>query len=592
MSSTTPYQGGRPIDDAPPTPTSSAGASISPRNSARRRRSPQSSPTNSLSIDLCDGSNNGSNPSSPTASAADDDDDGNASFVERRATVRETVCNFVYGKSKALVFGQFLAFILASTGAIQSSLHLDCNLSAPTFSMLSFYFPLMVICLAILVWKEKGHAWTEKAQAYLCRWQTLQSTLSRRESCASLSDQNGLQMQQEEPGEDDIAASEAQNGTQQHPPESAFPRSESAFLRSKERVRAIPEKRNQLLSRWVQHPPSLNVLDGLYVDSHPEDNDVSNAQASPETRPHTFFGIFPLKAPLRTYAIIAFVDVYANYCTILAFKYTTITNVQLFDALAIPSAIIVSKCFFGRRYTKLHIAGVLICSVGIAINFVQNYNEDKHMKQIGDDEETEQEQLIEEAYPYKIRGDFLAILGGILFGIDNTVQEVTVKDSSLTEYLGVMTFFASIISGFQSLILERQAIRDFVDQSGSSTCSEGKGLLLFELFSIGGVVMYSGIGLFLQFSDAAFFNLSILTADAWAVLFSLGEGFKPPGTFYAALVITVSGVFIYETAPSPVVNKAIEGEIELAETDSTGLREEQNETGGVPSSSLPRSELI
>jgi hypothetical protein len=45
----------------------------------------------------------------------------------------------------------------------------------------------------------------------------------------------------------------------------------------------------------------------------------------------------------------------------------------------------------------------------------------------------------------------------------------------------------------------------------------------------------------------------MLTGDAWAVIFSVyGEGISPPPTFYVALVITLSGVIIYETAPSPV----------------------------------------
>ena len=64
---------------------------------------------------------------------------------------------------------------------------------------------------------------------------------------------------------------------------------------------------------------------------------------------------------------------------------------------------------------------------------------------------------------------------------------------------------------------------------------------------------YTGISSFLQISDAAFFNLSLLTGDAWAVAFSVfGEGIKLPASFHVALIITVSGVFIYETAPSPV----------------------------------------
>ena len=74
--------------------------------------------------------------------------------------------------------------------------------------------------------------------------------------------------------------------------------------------------------------------------------------------------------------------------------------------------------------------------------------------------------------------------------------------------------------------------------------------------------------------------LSLLTGDAWAVAFSVfAEGIKPPPTFYVALAITLSGVIIYETAPSPVVDTQQEdiGDLQLTETDSTRRTVDQNE---------------
>jgi solute carrier family 35 protein F1/2 len=80
------------------------------------------------------------------------------------------------------------------------------------------------------------------------------------------------------------------------------------------------------------------------------------------------------------------------------------------------------------------------------------------------------------------------------------------------------------------------------------------------------------VGYFLQISDATFFNLSLMTGDAWAVAFSVfAEGIKPPPTFYIALILTMSGVIIYETAPSPVVNtnKEIEEDTQAIDRDLT-----------------------
>ncbi len=68
---------------------------------------------------------------------------------------------------------------------------------------------------------------------------------------------------------------------------------------------------------------------------------------------------------------------------------------------------------------------------------------------------------------------------------------------------------------------------------------------------------------------------SLLTGDAWAVVFSVfAEGIVPAPSFYVALFITLTGVVIYETAPSPVIKpKKVPGvlcEIQLTEHHRAG----------------------
>ncbi|KAL7461513.1 hypothetical protein ACHAXS_001931 [Conticribra weissflogii] len=311
------------------------------------------------------------------------------------------------------------------------------------------------------------------------------------------------------------------------------------------------------------------------------------SRSSSNVKQYSLLGI-PLQSSPLLYATVACTDVYANYVTILAFKYTTITSVSLFDALAIPSAMIVSKLFVGRMYMKVHIIGVMVCCVGIAINIFQDYREDEHLKQSNEMFENEQEQLVEKDYPHKMTGDILAITGGILFGITNTLGEVAVKNwGSRTEYLGCMCFFASIISFVQALALEKDNISAFFHQGDNENCSEAEGLTLLFAFSAASVMNYAGISSFLQLSEAAFLNLSLLTGDAWAVAFSVfAEGIIPPPSFYVALVITVSGVFIYETAPSPVVDDRNPPEPGLAETTSSELFRNEIELGDLEKKSI------
>mmetsp|Transcript_32960 Transcript_32960/g.67365 ORF Transcript_32960/g.67365 Transcript_32960/m.67365 type:complete len:561 (+) Transcript_32960:52-1734(+) len=473
-------------------------------------------------------------------------------------TMRETACNYVFGNCKALIFGQFLSLFLAGTGAIQSSLYLSCGLSAPTFSMFTFYFPLSIITMSRLIYQSRCNP--------SCTRQLSSSSLQEQgQQIIECQTCNALPRQRK------------QNTTK------------SSKIRT--RIRAKPEKRNHLLSHWsTQMDDMYNTRERTHDQFNTEedagylmasnDNNIANStcrecseQRTSSQKSHSLFGIIPLKCNPLLYAAVAVTDVYANYATILAFKYTTLTSVSLFDALAIPSAIILSRFAFGRRYTKVHICSIGICCVGITINALQDYKEDKALELSDDAVESEQEELIEADYPHKMLGDTLAIIGGILFGIDNTLQEVAVRDwGSQLEYLGCMTFFATVISFLQMMTLERDEILDFFRQSDSDTCPQYVGLLLLFAFSVGGMLNYLGISAFLRISDAAFLNLSLLTGDAWAVLYSVyAEHIYPPGTFYVALVITVTGVLIYETAPSPVTDNKVEerpevlGEIQLVE---------------------------
>ena len=115
---TTPYQGSDNVPLTPPSIHSSA--SVSSHGSTARRRkskSPSLSPTNnnlslSLSSEVEDGSggNEHSNNSDLNGEVPQYPED-----YERRATMRQMICNYAIGKSKALVFGQLLAFWLVST---------------------------------------------------------------------------------------------------------------------------------------------------------------------------------------------------------------------------------------------------------------------------------------------------------------------------------------------------------------------------------------------------------------------------------------------------------------------------------------------
>jgi hypothetical protein len=62
--------------------------------------------------------------------------------VHRPTILEQSAVYHVRHNYKTLLFGQLLSaeFVLASTGAAQATLHLNCDLSAPTFTIGIIYF--------------------------------------------------------------------------------------------------------------------------------------------------------------------------------------------------------------------------------------------------------------------------------------------------------------------------------------------------------------------------------------------------------------------------------------------------------------------
>lgn len=269
------------------------------------------------------------------------------------------------------------------------------------------------------------------------------------------------------------------------------------------------------------------------------DRNFKYSSSSPYTFPGTSM---PLGAPWWFFFVLAILNVEANFFTILAFRYTTLTSITLFDSLAIPAAMFTSKQLLGCKYYPSHIAGAAICFVGVVIN-------------VAVDLQIEEEEDLENpgAADHRMLGDVLAMAGGILYGVNDTLQELMVKKFSQTEFLGLLGFYGTLISVVQVLFLEMEEVAKFFN--GESRCETETGLSLLAVFFVATYTNYVGRAKFLTISEAALLNLSLLTADLFSVLFSVFvEHIHPNPVFYAALVLIMSGVVVYEIGPSPMVD--------------------------------------
>lgn len=429
-----------------------------------------------------------------------------------RCSFHRQALYFLCHNWKILLAGQALSLLLASAGAAQATLHLDCGLSAPTFTMTLIYLGLSTNMILLIVRDTKVMSQQSLAQE--------EDTLDARETIIlSNNDDDDLNLN------DDFEVE----------------------TREKELDSSTREVNGYKDS--VVEDESTGKTDPAVENNLSEE--PSNNSALTKYQSTCCCGLITLHQPLWWYLMLAFLDVEANAITVLAFRYTTLTSVTLFDALAIPSAVIISKCWLRRKYRCMHFVGVMVCMVGVLANVLTDYESDRSSNSDNPHEVKE--------YPHKLRGDVCAILGGILFGLGDVLTEATVSATGdVTEYLAMMGSFAFGISLVQSLLLEWDDLLEFFadDDAHSSTCSLRKGWAL--LFTFCGVTMlsYTGGSRFLMVSEAAFFNLSLLTGDLWSVIFAIvAERIVPQPLFFVALVFVLSGVVLYEMAPSPAEEK-------------------------------------
>jgi solute carrier family 35 protein F1/2 len=307
----------------------------------------------------------------------------------------------------------------------------------------------------------------------------------------------------------------------------------------------LKERRNKLIHR------------SSGVNDTERDSDVIQQQQPQDSKRYSFCNVLSLEASPWAYLGIAFLDVEANYMTVLAYRYTTITSITLFDALAIPSAMILSWTFLKRRYTSIHYCGVIICMAGIVYNVLADYETDLHHTTSNVE------------YPNKLLGDVLAMCGGIVYGANDFLAETAVrKFGGPTEFLGMLGLFGLLISILQAFLLERHEIVEFFQQGHACSIPSGVGLLI--AYAVTNTTSYVGASRFLTMSEATFLNLSFLTGDFWSLAFSVvAERIVPTPLFFVALTLTISGVVIYEIGPSPVREERIGYENVNGETELT-----------------------
>ncbi len=257
------------------------------------------------------------------------------------------------------------------------------------------------------------------------------------------------------------------------------------------------------------------------------------------------------------YILISIADVEANYLVVKAYEFTSITSIMLLDCFTIPCVMVLSRILLKRRFYWTHIAGVIICVVGIVVLVIGDYIFVEPHEDVG------------WTWSRALLGDALCIGASICYAISNVAQEFVMKREELVvtniiteddmdghvlqedeetgsnaslpappsfrssmakemnrvvEFLAMLGIFGSMLNTAQLFAVERNQVFDMQWSTPVVLYLLGFGVSLFLIYSL--------IPHLLHLSSATFMNISFLTSDLFAIFASVFLFKKSVRIFY------------------------------------------------------------
>ena len=227
------------------------------------------------------------------------------------------------------------------------------------------------------------------------------------------------------------------------------------------------------------------------------------------------------------YIILSFMDAEGNYFTVLAYRYTNVLSAQLINFWSIVCVVIVSFLLLRVRYKPLQVLGILVCCGGMgillasdAIQGNNNYDPDNALK-----------------------GDLFALAGATLYGLSNVFEEWFVSKRPMYEVLAMLGLFGVIINGITAAIFDRDTFQGATWNADVAGWLVGYTLVLFLFYTLAPLILRMG--------SAAFFDISLLTANFWGVIIGIHVfGYSIYYLYPIAFVLIIVGLVIYFLAGS------------------------------------------
>lgn len=222
------------------------------------------------------------------------------------------------------------------------------------------------------------------------------------------------------------------------------------------------------------------------------------------------------------YLIMAFLDVEGNYFTVLAYQYTNLLSAQLLNFWSIVCVVLISFFLLRVRYRLPQVVGILVCCGGMGILLASDHMTGANGGPGAD----------------MLKGDLFGLLGATLYGASNVLEEWLVSKAPMHHVLAFIGLLGMVINGTQAAIFDRNSIAHAQWDGHIAGWLVGYTLCLALFYTLAPIILRMG--------SAAFFDISLLTANFWGVIIGVRVfGYTVHYLYPVAFVCIVVGLVIY-----------------------------------------------
>jgi len=284
-----------------------------------------------------------------------------------------------------------------------------------------------------------------------------------------------------------------------------------------------------------------------------------------------------------TYFLLSLIDVEANYLIVYAYSLTSILFIQILDCTVIPWSMLFSFFLLKIRYRLFNYLGCIAAIAGAACLLLSQvfYPEN-------DDTENKEDEF---NFSKELLGDFLIIISSALYAASNVLQEFLVKydQNGIQKVRAFYGFFGPIIVIIQilatkQLFSEVNDLRDFINNNGAynETLTSTNDIIAVSgynaLFVFAMILIYFIMPITLENASAVFLNLSMLTADVYALIIGIFVfDSKLTWLYIVGFLVIDSGIVLYNHQ-TPFTKTKTDNELSCELDESENLSPSRNKS--------------